>query len=294
MSYALRNTISLGSLVVIILGIGVYFSMFRLPSQIDEIQKKIKTIDKELQNTPQLLNQRNTLAASVETTKTQWGTRTKAIPETDKTSETYDYLIKTIDQSGTIKMDMIYAGIKAQQNYGFGTYDLKGEASFSDFFKFLWYIENGKQLYKIRRVNLKQVATKEEETSEPIFLVSYQLIVEAYFSSIPQLSTTTFTRQQQPAGLALNPFYPAILPDIPPNTRGLVEIKRSDLKGVIAGKAYVLDQTNKIREMGEGDEVYLGYISKVDPERGVVEYVLNEGGIIDKGELVLRRGTPVK
>ena len=120
------------------------------------------------------------------------------------------------------------------------------------------------------------------------------MIVEAYYSGIPELSISTGQRPLQPDRPALNPFYPAILPEIPPNTRDLVEIKRSNLKGVITGKAFIQDQNNRIRELSEGEEIYLGYISKIDPERGMVEYVLNEGGIIDKGELVIRKGTPVQ
>lgn len=293
MSYSLRNTIALGSLVLIILVIGGYFSMFNFPSRIAETQAEIKKIDMELQNTPELLNTRNMLIAEVENTRRQWATRIKAIPAANVTSETYDYLIRTIGQT-MVKLDMVYAGVKTQQNYGFGEYDLKGDAPMDDFYRFLWLIENGKNLLKIRTISLRQVPTKATDTSEVQFYVSYQMLVEAYFSPIPELSTPPGERVLQVSRLALNPFFPAILPDIPPNTRNLVEIERSVLKGVIAGKAFVQDQTNKVRELAEGEEIYLGYISKVDPERGTVEYILNKGGIIDKGELTIRHGTPVQ
>lgn len=294
MSYTLRNTIALGSMLLIILAVGIFFSMFRYPKQLKEIETSIKKIDAELQNTPGLLNQVNSLTATLDSQKTQWATRVKDIPAADVTSETYDYLIRTIDQSGAVKMDMLYNGVKNLGKYGYGVYDLKGDAPFNDFFRFLWYIENGRHLYKIRTIDLRQVWTKAKESAEPILFVSYHIIIEAYYSSIPELSTSTGGRLLQPALAALNPFYPAILPEIPPNTRDLVEIKRSNLKGVITGKAYVQDQNNKIRELSEGEEIYLGYISKVDPEGGLIEYVLNEGGIIDKGELTIRRGAPIK
>lgn len=293
MSYSLRNTIALGSLVLIILVIGGYFGMINLPGRIAELEEEIKKIDKELQNTPELLNIRNTLMAEVEMTRTQWATRIKAIPAANVTSETYDYLIRTIGQSN-VKLDMVYGGVKNRQNYGFGEYDLKGDAPMSDFYRFLWLVENGRNLMKIRTISLRQVPTRETDTSEVQFYVSYQMLVEAYFSPIPELSTPPGERVLQVSRLALNPFYPAILPDIPPNTRNLVEIERSILKGVIAGKAFVQDQTNRIRELAEGEEIYLGYISKVDPERGSIEYILNKGGIIDKGELTIRRGMPVQ
>jgi hypothetical protein len=75
---------------------------------------------------------------------------------------------------------------------------------------------------------------------------------------------------------------------IPPNVRELVEIERSDLKAVIPGKAFVLDQRNTIMTLREGDEVYLGYITRLDPEGGRLEATLNRGGIIEKVELKIR------
>lgn len=180
------------------------------------------------------------------------------------------------------------------EKYGFGMYDLKGEAPFEDLFRFIWYIENGRHLYKIRSADLKQIWTKDRDSQVPALYVSYRLLIDAYFSSIPELSIATGERSLTPTRLSLNPFYPSILPEIPPNTADLVEIKRSMLKGVIAGRAYVFDQNKRIRELGEGDEIYLGYVSKIDPEKGQLEYVLNEGGIIDKGELTIRRGEPIK
>ena len=294
MSYTIRNTIILGSILLLIAGSGIYFGMFRYPGQLKKIEGELNKIDKELQNTPDLLNQVNVLTTTVTEKKKEWSTRVKAIPPSDNTGETYGYLIETIDKSGNVKMDMLYNGVKSLDKYGYGMYDIKGDAPFEEFFKFLWFIENGNHLYKIRTIDMKQVWTKEKESTQPILLVSYRMLVDAYFSSVPELSAATGERMLQPSRLALNPFYPAVLPEIPPNTRDLVEIKRSNLKGVIAGKGYVQDQNKKIRELSEGDEIYLGYVSKIDPEHALIEYVLNEGGIIDKGSLTIRQGEPVK
>jgi hypothetical protein len=69
-----------------------------------------------------------------------------------------------------------------------------------------------------------------------------------------------------------------------------VEVERSDLKAVIPGKAFVLDQGNVIKTLQEGDEVYLGYVTRIDPENGRIECTLNKGGIIEKVELKIRYG----
>jgi hypothetical protein len=54
---------------------------------------------------------------------------------------------------------------------------------------------------------------------------------------------------------------------------------------VIPGKAFVADQKGRIVTLEEGDEVYLGYVTRIDPEKGAVEFMLNKGGIIERAEL---------
>jgi hypothetical protein len=97
-------------------------------------------------------------------------------------------------------------------------------------------------------------------------------------------------RPIRPNFLNIDPFEPVIASGISPNNRELVEIERSDLKAVIPGKAFVLDQTNAIQTLHEGDEVYLGYVTRIDPERGRLECTLNKGGIIEKVTLNIRYG----
>jgi hypothetical protein len=69
-----------------------------------------------------------------------------------------------------------------------------------------------------------------------------------------------------------------------------VEIERSDLKAVIPGKAFIIDQTNTFRTLEPGDEVYLGYVTKLMPDEGKIECTLNKGGIIEQVELKIRFG----
>jgi hypothetical protein len=121
-------------------------------------------------------------------------------------------------------------------------------------------------------------------------LVTFDMLVHAYFSSVAELSSSLGERSISPNTLNADPFTPVISSGIPPNSRSLVEIERSDLKAVIPGKAFVLDQTNTIRTLREGDEVYLGYVTRIDPERGRIECTLNKGGIIEKTDLKIQYG----
>jgi hypothetical protein len=292
LSYKIRNSIALGVLLFLIFGVGIYVRAFDQTREADEIEVEIKQIDEELQNTPNLVNHFNDLSATLEDTKKRWENRNKDIPPADITSQTYAYFSRLIDLSGYVKLDMLYTGVEQKDNYGYNVYNLKGEAPFENFYRFIWYLENGRKLYKVTSITVKglEVAPKEDKDEEGQVLVTFEMIVHAYFSSVAELARAPGERTITPNYLAVDPFTPVISSDIPPNVRSLIEIERSDLKAVIPGKAFVLDQDNIIGTLVEGDEVYLGYVTKILPDEGRIECTLNKGGIIEKVELKIRYG----
>ena len=80
MSYKVRNSIVLGVLLLLIVGVGTYVRAFHLPKKQDIIQKEIAKIDEELSNTPSLIHEYNTLSATVSDTRLRWESRSKEIP----------------------------------------------------------------------------------------------------------------------------------------------------------------------------------------------------------------------
>lgn len=290
MSYKIRNSIALGILLFLTLGVGTYIRAFNLPRKAKQIEKQVKLIDEELQNTPNLVNEFNDLSTLLTDTQKRWENRNKDIPPVDVTSQSYAYFSRLIDLSGYVKLDMVYNGVQTFGNYGYNIYNLKGEAPFDNYYRFIWYLENDRKLYKIQTITLKGVEIAPTEKEEGKVLVTFDMFVQAYFSSVAELSSSLGERSITPNVLNVDPFAPVISSGIPPNARDLVEIERSDLKAAITGKAYVLDQANNIRTLQEGDEVYLGYVTKIDPEGGRIECTLNKGGIIEKVELKIRYG----
>lgn len=280
----------LGVLLVIIIGIGTYIRAFNLPRQSGTTESEIRRIDEELQNTPNLVNQYNDLSATLTETQHRWENRNKDIPPVDVTSQTYGHFSRLIDLSGYVKLDMVYTGAHPMENYGYNVYSLKGEAPFESFYKFIWYLENGRKLYKIASMNVRGLEVVATDKKEGQVLVTFDANVHAFYANVPELSNSAGERSILPNYLPTDPFVPVIASGIPPNLRSLVEIERSDLKAVIPGKAFVLDQDNSIRALEEGDEVYLGYITRIVPEEGRLEATLNKGGIIEKVELKIRYG----
>lgn len=293
MSYKLRNSLALGILVLLILAVGSFIRVYHQPKKAKAVEAEIKKIDEELQNTPNLVNELNEVTASLAEETKRWENRTKDIPPADVSSQTYAYLSHLIDLSGYVKLDMVYTGGQQKGNYGYNVYNLKGEAPFETFYKFLWYLENGRKLLKINSLALRgvEVPPKNKEKEEARLLVTFEMVVHAYYSSVSALASGTGERVLTPVVMTSDPFMPVISSGLPPNIHSLIEIERSDLKAVIPGKAFILDQNNQISTVMEGDEVYLGYVTRILPDEGRIECTLNKGGIIEKIDLKIRYGT---
>ena len=227
MSYKIRNSIALGILLFLILAVGTYIRAFNLPRKIKQIQTTIKKIDDELQNTPNLVNQFNDLSMTLNDTQKRWSARNKIIPASDVTSQSYTYFSHLIDLSGPIRLDVAYTGNQNKGNYGFNTYSLKGEATFDNFYRFLWYLENDRRLYKISTMTLRGVEVAPTDKKAGEVLVTFDMSVQAYYSSVTELSSSLIERDLNPNPLYVDPFTPGISSGIPPNLRALVEIERS-------------------------------------------------------------------
>ena len=290
----MRNTLVLGIVLVLILGVGGYLTMFALPKRITVYDAEIKKIEVDLQNTPDLANQYNTIAAQLEDMKKRWETRNKDVPPKDITGETYGYLNRTIDVSGEIKMDLAFVGPKDFGRYGYNVYSIRGEAPFGNLFKFIWLAENGRRLLKISNLSLRGYESKSKETKETKILVLFDMELQAYYSTIPELNNAPGQHTPVPVTLASNPFYPLILHEIPEPQPNEIEIERSELTAVIPGKAYIIDQNQKSRTLAEGDKVYLGTVTKINPNEGRIECLLNRGGVAERFELSIRVGQPIK
>lgn len=294
MSYIIRNTIILGITLAVILSLGSFLMFFSLPKQLKTTDAEIKRIEIELQNTPDLANQYNTTSAQLDAIKKHWETRNKDVPQKDITGETYGYLSNTMDVSGEVKMDLTFVGPHDFGNFGYNVYSLKGEAPFSNLYKFIWYTESGRRLFKISNLSLRGYESKSKEGNDTKILVLFEMELQAYYSSIAELNNAPGQINTVAATLTSNPFSPLILHEIPAPQADEIEIERSDLKAVIPGKAFIIDQNQKSRTLEEGDKVYLGYVTRILPNEGKVECLLNKGGVAERYELTIRVGQPVK
>ncbi len=293
MSYALRNTIVLAAFLAIIFSVGFYLTKVVQPGEKKKLLTEVVTLNRTIDQRPGVEAELKSAEDKLADMKSKYAKRFKVIPSNDTTALTYAYLNRVMNASGFVKFDMLYQGPTTRPQYGYNAYNLKGETSYTSLFKFIWYLEHARLLYKIGDLSLTGHEIYDDSTGLTKTIIPFTMNLQAYYSSVAGVSSEmsgsdpTFYR---PVGVGLNFLKPLISTQPPPNVRGLVDVERSDLRAVMSDKVFIVDQNGMGHILSVGDEVYLGYLTKIDPSQNEAEFTLNKGGIIDRVDLKVRFG----
>lgn len=285
MSFKLRNTIVLGVFFLLLAGGGFVYWFFIQPRQLDSAVKNIRNLERELQELPLLIEQVKALTEQYFDVKRKYDSRSKEIPVTDITSQTYAYMSRGIDESGFLTFNMIYSGAREFANWGYNIYLLQdGEAGFPNLYKFVYYLENGKRLYKVNTLNLSQQEQVDPKTNETKKWIAFTMELHAYYTKIPELASSLAAKALGAARSPFDPFNPLILQALATNAPvGAINADNVVVKAVLPGKAFILYE-NELQVLNLGDRVWRGYVSRIAPQESKVEFILDEGGIIRKVE----------
>ena len=282
MSFKIRNSIALAVIVFIVSVIGSYVTFFYQPKKIDQNINETKKIESQLQDNAEQLNAINQNQLKLRETLHRWNNRIKEISASDVSSQTYGYLSEIIDESGAqqLKMNLSLGGTSNKGLYGYNTYKISGESEFPNIFRFMWLLENGRKLYKISKISIQSAEVANDSLENPSISLRYDMEVDAYFSTESTLGMPVMRPDSTPQPITSNPFYPTILALTPANVRKLVNVDKISVKATANGKALVMIEDGRIITLKIGDEVYLGKVSNVIPKESVVEFTLNDGGIV--------------
>lgn len=281
MSYKIRNSIVLAALLFLVSVVGGYVTFFYQPKKIDKNLKEAKKIAVQLQDNTEQLNEIDRNRTKLLNTLLRWNNRIKEISESDVSSQTYGYLSEIIDESGAqqLKMNLTLIGSTDGGTIGFNTYKITGVSEFSNIFRFLWLLENGRKLYKVKNVTIRSDEIGGDSLEVPQIQLAYEFDVNAYYTKEKTLGMAVMRPDSTPQPITVNPFQPSILKRSPANIRNLIDVDRMMVKATANGKALVMTEDGKLVTLQVGDEVYLGKVTNILPKEGVVEFVLNDGGI---------------
>ncbi len=282
MSFKIRNSIALAVIVFIVSIIGSYGTFIYQPKKIDQNIKETKKIEAQLQDNNEQLSAIEQNQLKLRETLHRWNNRIKEISESDVSSQTYGYLSEIIDESGAqqLKMNLSLNGTFDRGVIGYNTYKISGESEFPNIFRFLWLLENGRKLYKISKISIQSTEVASDSLEAPYIELRYDMEVNAYFTKESTLGMPVMKPDSTPQPITSNPFFPNILAQTPANVRKLINIDKISVKATANGKALIMNDDGKIITLQVGDEVYLGKVSNIIPKDGVVEFTLNDGGIV--------------
>jgi hypothetical protein len=284
MTYKLRNTLVLGGLWLVLCIGGLAYWWWWQPRQIKKVNKEIQIINKQLEDLPGLTDEVQRLTVQFQDVKRRYDSRSKEIPQRDISSETYGYMSDGVEEVGFIRFNMKFVGTANKSSWGFNAYRLEqGEAQFENLFRFIYYLENGRRLYKISSIHLEHKEAVDEETKEVTKWIAFDMEIHAYFvRNIPELSTSLAAKSLTMIPSPFDPFnnmITQVLSTEPP--MGEINADKVEVKAVLPGKVFV-QSDNALIVLHLGDKVWRGSVTRVSPISSSVEFTLNEGGVIRK------------
>lgn len=306
------NQIVLLSCLIVLIGAGTYLTYFRQQNTLNSLEQEIEAKEQKRQKIKTLRVDLSEAQTQLESVQERWGSRYKIVPETVSSPAIVGYLTE-LTQSGFKTFNVSSTGAEERDGYSIHTFSAEGEAFFSSLYQFVWTVENNRPFYRVRDLELNYLEnrTRDEETGRTSMdvLVSFQMDVQAIFGAASGVGEDTRSSddgelqglpvaQTSPSpplpssvlpnpALEINPFYPLIFDQIPPNEYDRLNVESANLVSIVGDRAVFLTSEG-VERVAEGDRVYLGRITEVDATEGSVVARLNKGGIVENVEITLQ------
>lgn len=291
MNKKLRSTLGLLALLVIILVAGgIYIFIFQ-QSKISDKKEKLEELNANVYDPAELEARYQQLLKRSAELDSILSHRKFNIPQNISSIKFYNFInniVSTFSEHTEINIE--YLEQKQDKEFFVYEYKLTGGGFFNDVYKLVYAIEQSKELKKITFLTLGNLIRTDEE-GVPMFLVSFELTAQVYYSSDNRFAPADFVENNLSTGPIYDAFYPLIRNEIPPNVDELLDVQGAKLLALIPEGAFVADTKGNTYLIWEGEQVYLGYLTKIDYNSNSVSFILNKGGIIEKVTLELDRET---
>ena len=286
MRYAVRNTVILGVLWLLVIVAGVLYERHR-DKELVRLRQRERQVTAKLEEVTGYLAIYEGVEKTLRQLRARWEGRPRVLMGQDDPARTFGYLNDILEApEAFVTFDFAFLGRVDSTQYSQNSYALTGDGNFRDLVNFVWYIEHGQPFYAVASLSVRGGAgarTPEEEYDGD--RVEFDMTLRSYFSPNGHARDTLFVLDLPPPAPTFNPFSPLITDELPPNKRGLFEVEGARLRGVGYRKAFLVDKAGKLHVLREGDPVFLGVLSRVDQAQNRVEFLLDKGGITEKAVL---------
>ncbi|GBD86995.1 hypothetical protein BMS3Abin03_00920 [bacterium BMS3Abin03] len=289
MSKKLRSTLSLlGLLILILLVGGIYIFVFQ-NSSISDKKERLEELNTNSYDPKELLARYKNLQERSAVLDSVLSSRKFNIPKDLSSIKFYNFVNSTVrDFSEYSQVNVEFVQKEQDKDFFYYQYKLTGNGYFNEVYKLIYAIEQSKELKKITELDLGNLI-KTDDDGIPLFQVTFEMLVGVYFSTDNRFAPDEFVENDLSTGPIYDAFYPLIRNEIPPNTDELLDVQGAKLLALIPEGAFIADTHGNTYLIWEGEQVYLGYLTKIDYENNSVSFILNKGGIIEKIDLELER-----
>ena len=290
MSRKLKNTIGLIIVLIFIVLIGGLFSFVYQKGKINKQAKELDQLKKSGYNTEELKSRLKDVEDRALVLDSIISKRKFNIPQLLLQSSFYNFVNNiSFSFSELTHVDIEFVESKKEKNFNFYSYKVSGTGEFNDLYKLIYAIEQSKELKKIQNGSLSTNISVDPEDGIPHYLVNFTFVVNVYYANDDRFTTAKYTENKLIPGQIYDIFYPLIRNELQPNKEGLLEVAGAKLLALVPDGAFISDVKGNTYMLWEGDQVYLGYLTKIDYDRNQVTFILNKGGIIEKTVLELQK-----
>lgn len=289
MNKKLRSTLVLLAFLFFILIAGGVYLYFVQGKKLDEKREKLKELQAKALDPQELLAQYQELLVKSIRLDSILANREFNIPQNLSSIKFYNFVNNiTNGFSDKAQVNIEFLEQKQEKEFFYHEYKLTGFGYFNEVYNLIFAIEHSKELKKVVNVTLGNlVQTKDGEV--PVYLANFTMTAKAYFSRDNRFAPATFVENNLGAPTLYDAFYPLIRNEIPPNVDELLDVQGATLLALIPEGAFIADSKGNTYLIWEGEQVYLGYLTKIDYQNSRVSFILNKGGIIEKMDLELDR-----
>jgi hypothetical protein len=289
MNKKLKSTFGLiGLLLLILITGGIYIFMFQ-NSSIAEKKDKLEELNANSYDPVELAERYATLKVRSAILDSVLSSRKFNIPKDLSSIKFYNFVNNVLSNfSENTQVNIEFLNKERDKEFFVYGYKLTGNGFYNEVFRLIYSIEQSKELKKITSADFGNLI-KTDEDGIPRFLINFEIIVKVYHSNDSRFAPEEFVENNLRTGPIYDAFYPLIRNEIPPNIDELLDVQAAKLLALIPEGAFVADTHGNTYLVWEGEQVYLGYLTKIDYEANRVSFILNKGGIIERVNLELER-----
>lgn len=287
MSFKLRNTIILFVQIAILSLICLYLIKFKYPKQVELLKAELQKIEQKTGNISEREAYLQDVHRIIEEKKMLVKTFDKVVESDISYSDAFRYIDLIQDRFGSLKTTVQALEEVTGDGVNSRRFSLQGEGIYDSVFGLIWALEHGPKIFTIEKLQLRGIENVQRKPNQQLVVLSFEMTVSAKFAHLPEYSRAKRTLSDVTVPASRNIFYPLIQSNVAPNSRGLLEVEQAELQAILPNKAIISDKRGKLYNLKEGDEVYLGYLVKINNSQNWVEFTLNKGGIVERFRLKL-------